>query len=198
MFPLDLVRFWTNLAISHQIRWYFRQNLTESGEISMDLREISPESGKLSPESGFLCQIYVFFTVFSSCSQIYDSDRPTCHPLVVWTVRPDYSGGSATGAFFSHPIPAGQFQVGHKPDPDRPLDSPNHRIFQLLWLMRVTLVFHWFPNPIVFFFFFSLSIFLLNGLNFQKHSIVLLGEGKVKDFPGVKSHCIWRVRDDWN
>ena len=147
MFPLDPVRFWTDLAISHQIQWYFHQNLTGSSEISIDLREISPESG-------FLCRICVFFTIFSLCSQINDSDRPAHHPLIVWTVRPDYFGGSAAGAFFSHPIPAGQFQVGHKPDPDRPLDSPNHRIFQLLWLMRVTLVFHWFPNSIVFFFFF--------------------------------------------
>ena len=52
MFPLDPVRFWTDLAISHQIRWYFRQNLTGSSEILMDLKEISPESGKLSLENG--------------------------------------------------------------------------------------------------------------------------------------------------
>ena len=110
MFPLDSVRFWTDLAISHQIWWYFRQNLTGSGEISMDLREILPKSG-------FLCRICVFFTDFSPCSQIYDSDRPARHPLVVWTVWPDYSSGSAVDVFFSHPIPAGQFQVGHKPDP---------------------------------------------------------------------------------
>ena len=68
MFPLDLVRFWTDLAISHQIQWYFHQNLTGFGEISMDLREISPEFGKLSPKSGFLCRICVFFIVFSPCS----------------------------------------------------------------------------------------------------------------------------------
>ena len=64
MFLLDPVRFWMDLAISHQIRWYFRQNLTRSGEISMYLKEISSKIGKLLPESGFLCRICVFFTVF--------------------------------------------------------------------------------------------------------------------------------------
>ena len=141
MFPLDPVRFWTDLTISHQIRWYFCQNLTGSGEISMDLREISPESGKLLPESGFLCQICVFFTVFSSCSQIYDFDWPARHLLVVWTVRPDYFSGSTVGAFFSHPIPAGWFGVRHKPDPNQPVDSPtldNHDVYG--WILFISVI----------------------------------------------------------
>ena len=130
MFPLDPMRFWMDLAISHQIQWYFRQNLTGFGEISMDLKEISSEFGKLSLESRFLYRSCVFFIVFLPCSQIYDSNRLARHSLVVWTVWPDYSNGLAAGAFFSRPIPAGRFRVGHKPDSDRPVDNPNktHRL----------------------------------------------------------------------
>ena len=45
-------------------------------------------------------------------------------------VRSDSTGGfsrSAAGLEFLHPIWSGRLRVGHKPDPDRPVDSPRSR-----------------------------------------------------------------------
>ena len=40
------------------------------------------------------------------------------------------------GAFFSHPIPAGRFRVRHKPDSDRPVDSPSGvNVAQRRWVV---------------------------------------------------------------
>ena len=96
IFPLDPVRFWPNLAISHQIRWDFRRiwrNLTGSWENIAGI-------WKTITGIWVFCRICVLFTVFLPCSQMYDSDWPARHPLMVWTVRSDYFGESAAGAFF--------------------------------------------------------------------------------------------------
>ena len=104
LFPLDPMRFWPDLAKSHRIRWDFCQiwqNLIESDEIFARS---------------------VFFPLFSRHPE---SDWLARHLLMFWTAWLDYSGRLAVGAFFLHLIPASRFQVGHKPDPDQPMDSPS-------------------------------------------------------------------------
>ena len=102
------VRFSLDLAKSHWIL----------GKYCWNLENYRQNLGFL-PD---LCSFHRFLAVFSDLWL-----RPTRHhPLMVWTVQSDYSGGSAAGAFFSHSILASRFRVGHKPDPDRPMDSPNY------------------------------------------------------------------------
>ena len=98
------VRFWSDLAKFDRIWWDFRRiwrNLIESGEI------------------------FIRSMFFPPFSRRPESDLPARHPLMFWTTQPNYSARSAAGAFFLHPIPAGWFWVGHKPDLDWPMDSPS-------------------------------------------------------------------------
>ena len=79
IFQVNLMRFWPDLAKSHQIQWDFRQiwwNLIDSDEIFAGF--------------GFS---HRFLAVFSPFSQIYDANRPLRHLLKVWSARPVYSGG---------------------------------------------------------------------------------------------------------
>ena len=41
------------------------------------------------------------------------------------TEKSGQSSGSVSGQIFIHPTKSGRFRVGHKPDPARPVDTPN-------------------------------------------------------------------------
>ena len=58
--------------------------------------------------------------------QISNSDRTDRRPLKVRSARSDQQCRSAAGWISGQPIWSGRFRVGHKPDPDRPVDSPSH------------------------------------------------------------------------
>ena len=62
MFPLDLVRFWTDQAISHQIQWYVHQNLNGSQGNIAGIWKIITEIWVSLPD---LCFFHRFLAVVS-------------------------------------------------------------------------------------------------------------------------------------
>ena len=100
IFHVDPTRFWSDLAKSHRFQWDF-------------------------------CQIWVFLIIFM---QFPHSDlwwrltRPLLIKGLIYLTR--LLWWLAASEIFCHPIPSGWFQVGHKPDPDRLVDSPT---CHLIW-----------------------------------------------------------------
>ena len=85
MFPLDPVRFWTDLAISHQIRWYFRQNLTGSAKSQWILGKYRRNLENYRRNLGFFAG-FVFFSPFSH--RVLRSMTPTEPPAICWWSEP--------------------------------------------------------------------------------------------------------------
>jgi len=74
--------------------------LTGSGEISSNPVRFSPNLAK----SHWIRWDFRRILFFPPFSRHPESNQPARHLLMFWTAQPDYSGGSATGAFFFHPI----------------------------------------------------------------------------------------------
>ena len=85
MFPLDPVRFWTDLAISHQIRWYFRQNLTGSAKSQWILGKYRRNLENYCRNLGFFAG-FVFFSIFSC--RVLRSMTLTDPPATRWWSKP--------------------------------------------------------------------------------------------------------------
>ena len=111
IFQVDPVRFWPDLAKPHWIQWDFRRiwrNLIDSDEIFVGFGFFSLFS-------------HSFVTVFS-----YQWRRPirlppveglVCLTCLLWRL--------VAGEILLHSILSGQFRVGHKPDPNWPMDTSN-------------------------------------------------------------------------
>ena len=102
-YQVDLVIFHPNLVKSHQIK----QDLTRSNKISIGF-------GIFSPEVNYFGQI---FTVDGSNRNNPVSDTKPTAPIRL-------PHRLATGQDFLNPILLGRSRVGHKPDPDQPVDTP--------------------------------------------------------------------------
>ena len=109
IFQVDQARFWHDLVKSHQIQWDYHRiwrNLIDSDEIFTGSRVFLP-----------------FSRVFSETRR-----RPTCPPPVeVWPRSTRLLRRSTTSEIFQNPIPSGRFRVGHKPNPNQPVDSPKRK-----------------------------------------------------------------------
>ena len=94
---------------SHKIQWDYHRiwrNLIDSDEIFARSRVFLP-----------------FSRVFSETRR-----RPTRPPPVeVWPKPTRLLRRSTTGEIFQNPIPSGWFRVGHKPNPNQPVDSPKRK-----------------------------------------------------------------------
>ena len=117
---LDFYEIWGDVTKSREISARSSGNLTGSSEISPDPVRSLPALAHFGLKSTILAG---FFTVdsFNRTDRV-SSKKPTA--LIRLSHR------SAMGQNVLHPSPAGRFRVGHKPDPDRPVDTPNLNLFE--------------------------------------------------------------------
>ena len=115
-FLWDLGRIWGDVTESSEISTRSGGNLTESSEISPDPVRSLPDLAHFGLKSTILAG---FSTVdgFDRTDRVSGS-KPTA-PIRL-------SRRSVASQNVLHPSLAGQSRVGHKPDPDRPVDTPIH------------------------------------------------------------------------
>ena len=126
------------IRISRQV---FGQNTLDFYEIWVGFGEMSPNLGRSQPDLvaispdlarsppalahfGLKSTILAGFFTVDGCNRTdrVSSEKPTA-PIRL-------SRRSAMGQNVLHPSPASRFRVGHKPDPDRPVDTPNRNLFE--------------------------------------------------------------------